>query len=491
MFQLTQYASAKQPKVQSHISLTEVLEIIKFGDVNLTLIQSARAFGKGNLKYDAIKTTLLPTFRFNFLFDGSAANDNITASTGLIYLDADDTDTIPDDPYIFAKWKSLSDTGFGILVKVNGLTLGNYKDTYNHLSEMIGIASDKGARKATQQTIQSYDPNLYYNPNALTYDCTESNKVSHAPIKKEEKCIGTNETFSNNQDTIRFNNIGDYFTDEYADADYRIFDVKEWICNPYIPFRIEEGNRNKTLFLLLSQYALLNPNAGRGWLNAIARTINNKMYPSLSEKEMSHVVDSILKKREAGSLELYCNDERRVLFNPKALLAPKEKMKIVNRELGKRKSDFTKEVIYLVLENWNFDADGKITQQKVAKLANRNKSTVKRHWGDFKAYAKDLNDTYYKPAKIPEEAALKSTEQAVKSTFMLDEEVNLYDLLPALSFTIQESMAIITDLDHSKVSIKELVAYIGHQRKQQKYNDYTGVSITPERVNLLKNIIAA
>ncbi|MGQ2985360.1 BT4734/BF3469 family protein [Flavobacterium sp.] len=491
MFQLTQYASAKEPKVQSHINLTEVLEIIKNGDENLSLIQSARAFGKGNPKYDTIKTTLLPTFRFNFLFDGSAANDRITAPTGLIYLDADNVDTIPDSPYILARWKSLSDTGFAILIKVTGLTLDSYKDTYNHLSELIGITSDAGARKATQQTIQSYDPNLYYNPDALVYECTESKKVSHAPIKKREKCIGTNETFYNENDgTIRFNNIDDYFTGEYADGDYRVFDVKEWICNPYI-IRIEEGNRNKTIFFLLSQYALLNPNVGRGWLKAIADTINSKMYPNLSGREISLVIDSVLKKREAGSLELYRNDERRVLFNPKALLTQKEKMNIVNRELGKRKSDFTKKVIYQVLENWNFEADGKITQEKVAKFAERGESTVKRHWADFKAYSKDLNDSYHKPTNAMDKAIEAEAVPNAIQSFKLDDQVNLYELLPVLSFSVQESMVIIDGLNRAKVSMKELVTYIGHQRKEQQYNDYSGVPITPEQVNLLRNIIAA
>ena len=109
------------------------------------------------------------------------------------------------------------------------------------------------------------------------------------------------------------------------------------------------------------------------------------MYPNLSEKEINLVVDSVLKKREAGSLTLHHNDERRVLFNPKVSLTAKEKKMIVNRELGKRKSDFTREVIYLVLENWDFEADGKITQRKVAKYANRGESTVKTYWPDFKA----------------------------------------------------------------------------------------------------------
>jgi len=493
MFQVTQYESAKQPEVQMVVSLESVLNKIKDGDDNLPFIKTARSLGKSSLKYNTIKTELLTTFRFNFLFQGSASNANITAATGLIYLDADNIEAIPESPYVLAKWKSLSATGFGILVKVSGLTLNNYKDTFDHLSQLTGIESDAGARKATQQTILSYDPNLYYNADALVYDCNENKKVSHPPIEKKEKSIETNETFLKEYDgAIRFNNIDEYFTDEYAGYQYRVFDEKECICSPYIPFMIEEGSRNKTMFFLLSQYALLNPKAGRGWLKSIALTINSKMHPNLSEKETSLVIDSVLKKRKAGSLEPYFNEERRVLFNPKASLTTKEKMIIVNKELGKRKSDFTKEVINMVLEDWDFKTDGKITQEKVAIFVNRDVSTIKRHWSEFKAHVKDLNVSYYKPTKqIPNTVTETVIETNTDHTYRLDEEIDLYDVLPTISFSIEESASIIFDINRGKVLMSELLQYIGKQRREQQYNDYKGVPITPQHIGALRAIIAA
>ncbi|WP_417357609.1 hypothetical protein [Flavobacterium sp.] len=102
MFQITKYANVKDRKVQDVVSLESVLQTIKDGDINLPLIQSARLVGKSSPLYDSIKTSSLPTFRFNFLFDESAANNNITEPTGLIYLDCDNTDTVPDSPYIHA-----------------------------------------------------------------------------------------------------------------------------------------------------------------------------------------------------------------------------------------------------------------------------------------------------------------------------------------------------------------------------------------------------
>lgn len=406
MFQLTQYASSKEPKVQKQITLGEVLAIIKNGDKKLPLVQYARTLEKGTVEYDDFRRRNFPTFRFNFLFKHSASNRNITTPTGLIYIDSDKVDTIPESPYILASWKSLSNKGFGILVKVDNLTLSNYADTYNQLSELIGVTSDTGARKATQQTIQSYDPDLYHNPDSLVFRFTESEKVSHAPIlEKREKCIGTGDTLKDwNEDSIRFNNISDYFTD---DTPYLVFKEKIRICNPFIPMRIEQGKRNSTLFFLLSQYALLNPNAGKPFLNSIAESINKHIFPRLSLKEIKSVCESVLKKRDEGSLTMYYNEERRILFNPKSLITNKQKSIIVNQELGKLKSDATREQIHYILEDWDFEANGAITQKKVSAQTSRGIATVKRYWSEFKDYAKTLSDDFERKQEQSAEQSLR------------------------------------------------------------------------------------
>jgi len=396
LYKVSKFESAKAPEVKQVLTIEEVLQIIKNGDEYLQIINTARLYGKGSAIYDNLKTNSLPTFRFNFHFNGSAKNQNITSPTGLIYLDVDGSDSIPQSDYIFASWKSLSNTGYGILVKVDNLTIANYSDVYNQLSEILGIGSDAGARKATQQTVLSYDSDLYHNPDSLVFHFTEIKKVSNAPIlEKRERCIGTDETFSGfNTDAIRFNNIGDYFTDEYENEIYRVFDEKVMICSPFIPRITNMGNRNSRMFYLLSQYGLLNPNAGKPFLKAIAVTYNKRMLPSLSENEIDSICDSIVRMREEGTLTMYFNEERRLLFNPNIQIPVKEKMKIVNTVLGQMKSQLTEATIYIALENWDFDTYGKITQTKVAELLGKSISTVKRHWNAFKDYAVDLNTDY-------------------------------------------------------------------------------------------------
>ena len=187
MYKVSKFESAKTPEVKQVLSIEEVLQIIKNGDDYLHIINTARLYGKGSALYDNLKTNSLPTFRFNFHFNGSAKNQNIISPTGLIYLDVDGSDYIPQSYYIFASWKSLSNTGYGILVKVDNLTLTNYSDVYNQLSEILGLGSDAGARKATQQTVLSYDENLYHNPNSTIFHFTEIKKVSNAPIREERE----------------------------------------------------------------------------------------------------------------------------------------------------------------------------------------------------------------------------------------------------------------------------------------------------------------
>jgi len=384
-FRVSKYEHAKNMTAQNILSVDEILDTIKKGDSNLPLIEEARKIGKGNDEYDIIKTEKLPTFRFNFLFNDSVSNKNIIAPTGLIYLDVDNIECIPFNQYVFASWKSLSNLGYAILVKVDGLTQDNFKEAYDELSTIIRIKTDIGARKATQQTVLSYDSNLYYNSNSSTYTCSKKEKVSSSTIKeKKEEGIRVCDTFYQKYEsgTIRFNNISDYFQDDTSE--FIVLKEKEMICNPFLPRIIKEGRRNNILFFLLSQYALLNPNQGKSFLLSIGRTILSKMHPPLREQELNSTVRKVLKGREDKALTLHYNEPRKVLFNPKAEKKTfKEKMKIVNRVTGDNKKEQTRAIIYEALESWDSQIDGKLIQANLAKKANLGIATIKRYWKEF------------------------------------------------------------------------------------------------------------
>lgn len=64
--------------------------------------------------------------------------------------------------------------------------------------------------------------------------------------------------------------------------------------------------------------------------------------------------------------------------------------------------------------------------------------------------------------------------------------VNLYDILPQLSFDIEDTLKIISGIDSSNVEMAKLVDYFSKQIAQQKYNDYDGVPITASMISKLK-----
>jgi hypothetical protein len=417
-YTITKYNAINQPKVKGIIPVEEALQIIKYGDSKtLPLINEAREYGKGSTEYDTIKKYKLPTVRFNFLLEDSASNTNITAPTGLIYLDADDTDTIPESEYVYAKWRSLSNTGYGVLVKTGNLTKTNYEDTYNELSEVIGIKSDSGARKLIQQTVLSYDSNLYYNPDSLIYSYIEKEeikeeikKVSFSNIIKEKISISSNEPFFKNEDNAvyRDDNIDEYFKGEFADVPFRVFsDEKTKICQPFIPFKtiIKEGQRNNSMLSFLTMHASLNLNCNREYLLEMSNHMNYKMHPKLPKYEVNSIIRNVLKKRDEGSLEMYCNKERRILFNPKIKFARVEKRKITAREIGNIRRNKTEIKIYQTIENWDFEANGKITRVKVAKISEKSLTTIKRYWSEFKDYVKDLNTSNKHDFKLPDKSS--------------------------------------------------------------------------------------
>lgn len=397
MYKVTKYKNVKSPDIDETLNIDDVFEIIKNGDSALSHILYARKFEKGSEDYDSIKTNLIPTFRFNFLFNEKALNKNIIKPTGLIFIDVDNIEVIAENDFIFAKWKSISLKGFSILVKVDKLSLGNFNDCYEKISFLLKLNSDIGARKPNQQTVQSFDPDIYINYDSKTFNCLDIKKVPSAiKQKKRKECLTRNETFlpvSQNIE-VRFNNIDDYFIDN--DLPYLVFkDEKQKLCIPFIPRKVETGNRNNYLFIYLSQIVALNPHINKTYIKAIADSINlNVMEPKLLDNDLNKMINSIFQIKDFDELELFYNKERRIIFNPSHEITFGEKMKIVNKELGSIKSIRTTEKIYECIEEWDFKSNGKITQDKIALLINVHVSTIKRYWSNFKTFVKELNDDY-------------------------------------------------------------------------------------------------
>jgi hypothetical protein len=97
------------------------------------------------------------------------------------------------------------------------------------------------------------------------------------------------------------------------------------------------------------------------------------------------------------------------------------------------------------------------------------------------------NDSLVNSIDLIESRHEPATAHILKYT--LDEIVNLYDVLPQLSFDVEDILKIISGIDNSNVEMAELVDYFNRQTAQQKYNDYDGVPITASMISKLNGLI--
>lgn len=460
MLTINKFKNGKTPFINKNVTIDEALSTIKHGDSNLQTILDIRKLGKSSPDYQNIKTSKLPTFRFNFKFSVKASNETIDMPTGLIYIDVDDTTDIDlTNPYIYASWKSLSDTGLGILVKVDGLSLANFKDTYKAIGDILGIQTDLGACKATQQNILSYDANLYQNKGSFTFQAINK-KVSFTPIlegEKRERLITLDDTFLKSE-KIRFNNINDYFNGN--DGDYIVFDEKKNICIPFIPKRIEVGQRNRTMFGVLSQYALLNPTMENGFLMACANEINRHFTQKYEEDKIKSIVAGVIKKRKEGTLEPFLNRERRILFNPNKKITKEEKQKMTAVLMGKIKTDKTQKSINDTIDDWKFKTDGKITQEKIAIKLNKSLPTIKRNWSPFKELVFELNSSFKSDLKDTSKLLVSAKEDVpevpkIDSETLIDNQIeNIQSLTPNHKEPIKKNVPIVIK---STISVERFI----------------------------------
>lgn len=91
---------------------------------------------------------------------------------------------------------------------------------------------------------------------------------------------------------------------------------------------------------------------------------------------------------------IYFNKKRKIIFDSKCRLSGDDKRAIVINELAKMKSDNSKQKIYEIIEDWDFEMFGKITQAKIYNNFKISSKTVEKYWVEFKEYVRELNDDY-------------------------------------------------------------------------------------------------
>ncbi len=382
------FKNCTSPRVLFEQDIYYILDIIKNPDPAIVhLIKEARELKKSGKKsdYNRLKATL-PCVTLNFSFNNWKNNKNIDKPTGFIYIDLDDyTDIELSNPLIFASWLSLSGQGRGILVKVNNLTKNNFKITHEAICKELSVIGDKHACKATQFCILSYDKDIYINEESISWVAKKLyKKEPHSVVYKKEKKDATEMGLKN---SIKYDNISDI---DFCGEDYIFFpDEKEMIAKAWIPKVIKVGTRNDIISTLAYQFRALNPILPFQTFRDFILSINrSRCEVPLHNSEVMRIIYKI---DRMDILIPMLTTPRRIIFNPESTLTKKEKLCISNKLNGQRRSKETQKEIEDYLLNWDKDKLGKVTQVKLAKVANKNIKTIKRYYHLFKELRYKIN----------------------------------------------------------------------------------------------------
>ena len=318
------YKNCASPTVESErlSSINSILEEIRYGYSHKQTILRARAIGKGNPGYDSIKKYELPAVTWNFLFENNKSNANIIAPTGLMFIDIDEPSfdiNKVNTELIYSYFKSLGGNGYGLLVKVEGLTLKNFDITYKKVTESLGLSSlfDKCAKKATQFNVLSFDPNIFINENSFEFAADNSEKRDTTPItekttnlKKGTQPLLKKEKEKENWCSVPFLRLRFNLTlDSYQEDCVYLKEGKQYYeC--LVPFdatgkrrAIVNGEKHRVLSIYINNLMCLNPTVSNEQiLVTVQSAINEYCVQPIPDKNIVALINGKRKEQVEGRL---------------------------------------------------------------------------------------------------------------------------------------------------------------------------------------------
>jgi len=425
------YKSYKAKTTDKLMTQTELLELIRNGGDNRSLINTIREYNKGDEQYTNIKS-ILPVVSWNVHFNDKKTTDYITSVSGYMYLDKDG---LTDDeithykeflmtyPYVIAVWKSVGGRGFGCLMQVDNITKDNFKNAWNEINKEVGIDFDLGASKLTQLNVISYDPDIRVNETVVPYSFTSNTSVSGNTSNYSYTSNNTsykstvNSTVTNNVDytentpynskvhdtlnhtteyiyrynTPSENEVGQpiifktKFEDSVFDGNqYVVFEDGTDFLSVYTRNLIPESKRHTTLSAICSVLITLNPNHNDSLFNIFNGINTRRCVPPLPYREVLDIFNYYYRLNEEGKLNVIPRT-RFIIFKDNSGLSLNEKLKISGREGGKlRRSRTQRKIMDSITSLEKESPNTKITQKIVAEHAGYSLRTIKKYWSAIK-----------------------------------------------------------------------------------------------------------
>lgn len=388
------YRNVKSPEVEKSVPLSEWFDMIK-GSKLSPVIELARG---GGMDYDYTKVNLMPCVTYNFLYEGYKNNDNMLSATGVLFIDIDNPDFNPailNLDHILSYYKSFGGEGYCVLVRVDPIDNDSYKPTLLNIIDILGITEyyDKGASKATQFSVLSYDPDIFINLDSTIFPVIHNtDKKTQSLVLPKERKVQLDGSFSGD---FRLNNLEDFTKgiDFKGELFIDLADAPIKYVRVCVPKNLSKGNRNSGLFTVCSQVYGINPHLSRRRLVNFLLDLNRKVcYPALPEEEVAGIAYSCV--RQGPSIKE--NSVKRILFNPDYDLTAKERRSVATKYLNRDRGNKTTAKLKDKLSQWDIYSQGKITYEKLAEFAGVSLNTAKRRGEEIKPYMKKINKEFGK-----------------------------------------------------------------------------------------------
>lgn len=389
--------------IDSFKNIGEVIEFIRNPpQEHVELVEYARSLKKGSSEYQNTKKYKLPAITINFSFsNGYIIGKNVSKPTGYLYFDVDgmtEQDLEINTAYVCAYWRSLSNKGLTLVVKVDELTPDNFKIVTQEIANTLDIPYDPQAVSIDRLTVLSYDPNAYYNDNVEVFPVAEMMPVE---IAQDSTTVDTEK--STHYNTINYNSIGydcngyklrfnnldellqtyDIVYDEHGFYDLGR-DTKLNYAQVFVPFKkVSEGNRENILKSIAYQLVALNKNVDKKILLKYLYSVNSgKMNPPLENNEVMETFEKVY--RQLNVIEPIINAKRRFIYDKAKKLSPTDKRKLNLKKINQDRKDKTISEILNIMQGWDYSLNGKITINKLCEATGKNKKTIQTYYKGLK-----------------------------------------------------------------------------------------------------------
>ena len=283
---ITLFSNLYSKEAQGVIDAAEWRDAIRDGKYR-TIVEKVRHFIDKGMKDEAREWKMkLPAVVFAGDCRMGRFFAKTTARTGWLMFDFDNLTPqqvkAARDLLIVFEWVVMvhvTSSGRGLRVVVNGgmVHIDVYRNAYEKVAESLkaltGLEPDMQCKDFARTSLASYDPEVYYNPEAAVFDYgTEGNPLNYVPAVGPD----TSEDFRVQSARSAMGNSRNVDTQAVID---RFFDN-----NAYT-----EGSRHETL-LYLGKYLRWMGVESRQLDDAVARACSRAVQPGMPEKEVRNAV---------------------------------------------------------------------------------------------------------------------------------------------------------------------------------------------------------